>query len=753
MRRLAEVAGLGLALISASPSSHAQTAGIRADQGSVAIAGNVSGSTITIGIPQEKVDELVKERTKPLEELTAAQRDSIGLLREKLDLNERQVRAALDILGEANVSPERLAAKLVEVAEQFKALKATAAAEPGDDSSTTALKADAQKAIDAGDLAKADGLLAQAETAQKKARDRLVLNLAETSAKRGEIALTRLHYGEAAQHFADAAATFAADSAYEDKRAAYLERQADALYQQGYEFGDDGALRSAIELQKRLVELFPRARKPVDWTRIQHNLGLQLYTLGARESGTAMLEESVAAYREVLTELSPERTPLDWASAENNLGNSLLAIGEKQTGGTKLDEAIAAYREALKARPRQRVPLDWAATETGLGNGLYAIGIRGSGTAGLEEAVAAYRAALQESTRDRAPLIWATLQNNLGNALGELGTRQKDTGKLEDAVTAYREALKERARERFPIDWATTQYNLADTLTRFAAGATEIDSLKQAVTAYRAALEELTQQRAALYWARAQTNLGNTLFRIGKAEAGTGTLEEAVTAYREASKEWTHESSAQDWAMEQNNIGDVLWEISQRVSGPQALQEAIVAYQNVLQIRERLKDPVGWARAQVSACLSLWTLGYRLADHAKQAAGAAACHDAQDTLMIIIKARDSIPVAYTHQAGEAMGAFSYLFIFIHDYQAALDAADTVLATFSDLDWVNVNRAHALMFLGRSDEAKKIYLGQRRPNTNDSDSWRASIRSDFGSFRKAGLALPLMDDVERAFAKT
>jgi tetratricopeptide (TPR) repeat protein len=417
MRRLAEVAGLGLALISASPSSHAQTAGIRADQGSVAIAGNVSGLTITIGIPQEKVDELVKERTKPLEELTAAQRDSIGLLREKLDLNERQVRAALDILGEANVSPERLAAKLVEVAEQFKALKATAAAEPGDDSSTTALKADAQKAIDAGDLAKADGLLAQAETAQKKARDRLVLNLAETSAKRGEIALTRLHYGEAAQHFADAAATFAADSAYEDKRAAYLERQADALYQQGYEFGDDGALRSAIELQKRLVELFPRARKPVDWTRIQHNLGLQLYTLGARESGTAMLEESVAAYREVLTELSPERTPLDWASAENNLGNSLLAIGEKQTAGTKLDEAIAAYREALKARPRQRVPLDWAATETGLGNGLYAIGIRGSGTAGLEEAVAAYRAALQESTRDRAPLIWATLQNNLGNAL------------------------------------------------------------------------------------------------------------------------------------------------------------------------------------------------------------------------------------------------------------------------------------------------------------------------------------------------
>lgn len=565
-----------------------------------------------------------------------------------------------------------------------------------------------------------------------------------------------MRYSEAAQHFAGAAGTFAADRAHEDKRAAYLERQAGALDQQGYEFGDDGALRSAIELQKRLVDLFPRASKPADWVRIQHNLRLQLYTLGARASGTAILEaileESVAAYRELLTELSPERTPLDWASAENNLGNSLLAIGEER-GGPELDEAIAAYREALKQRPRQSVPLDWAATETGLGNGLYAIGIRESGTSKLEEAVAAYRAALQESTRDRAPVIWATLQNNLGNLLGDLGIRQNDTGKLEDAVTAYREALKERTRERFPIAWATTQYNLADTLVSLAAGATEIDSLKQAATGYRAALEEFTQQRAALYWAKAQNNLGYTLFRIGKAEAGIGALEEAVTAYREASKESTRESSPQDWAMEQNNIGDALWEISQRDSGPQALQGAVAAYQNVLQVRDRLKDPVAWARAQFSACVTLWTLRHRLADHAKEATAGAACHEAQDTLMIIIKANDSIPPAYIHQAGQAMGTFSYWFIFIHDYQAALDAADTVLATFSDLDWVNINRAHALMFLGRSDEAKKIYLGQRGPNANASDSWRASIRSDFGSFRRAGLALPLMDDVERAFAKT
>jgi hypothetical protein len=41
------------------------------------------------------------------------------------------------------------------------------------------------------------------------------------------------------------------------------------------------------------------------------------------ERGTAQLEESVAAYRAALTELTRERVPLDWAATQNNLGNAL----------------------------------------------------------------------------------------------------------------------------------------------------------------------------------------------------------------------------------------------------------------------------------------------------------------------------------------------------------------------------------------------------------------------------------------------
>jgi hypothetical protein len=43
----------------------------------------------------------------------------------ELDLNQRQIRAALGILGENDIPPERLAAKLVEIADRFKALQET----------------------------------------------------------------------------------------------------------------------------------------------------------------------------------------------------------------------------------------------------------------------------------------------------------------------------------------------------------------------------------------------------------------------------------------------------------------------------------------------------------------------------------------------------------------------------------------------------------------------------------------------------
>ncbi|MGA7454472.1 MAG: hypothetical protein WBW73_25535 [Rhodoplanes sp.] len=152
-------------------------------------------------------------------------------------------------------------------------------------------------------------LLANIEALQRAAFDRLAANMAETIAQRGDIALTKLQYGEAAKRFAEAAAALPAESAHQDKRIGYLLKEADALYRQGDEYGDNGALLAAIERQRSLLNLTPRERVPLDWAMTQNNLGNALRRLGERESGTDRLNEAVAAYRETSpSRLCPGRT-------------------------------------------------------------------------------------------------------------------------------------------------------------------------------------------------------------------------------------------------------------------------------------------------------------------------------------------------------------------------------------------------------------------------------------------------------------
>src|SRR3954466_10981250 len=80
---------------------------------------------------------------------------------------------------------------------------------------------------------------------QEAALERLALDAAATRAQRGEIALTRLRYREAAAHFAAAAARRPSGQA--EQHLFYLETEAAALYRQEDEFGDNGALVEAIE--------------------------------------------------------------------------------------------------------------------------------------------------------------------------------------------------------------------------------------------------------------------------------------------------------------------------------------------------------------------------------------------------------------------------------------------------------------------------------------------------------------------------
>jgi tetratricopeptide (TPR) repeat protein len=97
---------------------------------------------------------------------------------------------------------------------------------------------------------------------------------------------------------------------------------------------------------------------PFDWATTQNNLGTALATLGGRESGTARLEEAVAAYREALKERTRERVPLDWAQSFGNQGEALMYLAERAKDAAMAEAALRQIEAALEtARAGGHAPL------------------------------------------------------------------------------------------------------------------------------------------------------------------------------------------------------------------------------------------------------------------------------------------------------------------------------------------------------------------------------------------------------------
>jgi hypothetical protein len=78
------------------------------------------------GIPPEQLTTLIRQH----EDHSETQKKLIARLEKDLDLNERQMREALRIVGENDVPDEHLGAKLVEIAGYFENLKSGALASP-----------------------------------------------------------------------------------------------------------------------------------------------------------------------------------------------------------------------------------------------------------------------------------------------------------------------------------------------------------------------------------------------------------------------------------------------------------------------------------------------------------------------------------------------------------------------------------------------------------------------------------------------
>jgi len=100
---------------------------------------------------------------------------------------------------------------------------------------------------------------------------------------------------------------------------------------------------------------------------------------------------------------------------------------------------------------------------------------------------------------------------------------------------------------------------------------------------------------------------------------------------------------------------------------------------------------------------------------------------------------------------EALGLVAWYCLFARDFPKALALSERAHAVSPDLLWVETNRAHALMFLQRKDEARSLYVlhkGERVP-THGNALWEQTIVDDFSAFRKVDLTDAMMAEITEA----
>jgi hypothetical protein len=468
-----------------------------------------------------------------------------------------------------------------------------------------------------------------------------------------------------------------------------------------------------------------KAAYPADWAMTQVNLGntLRDFPTGDRaENGM----KAIAAYEAALTVCTKDEYPADWAMTQNNLG---IAWQSLPTGNkaANVKKAIAAYEAALTVYTKDAYPADWAMTQNNLGIA-WRILPTGDKAENGKKAIAAYEAVLAVFTKDAQPADWARTQYHLGNAWSDLPTGDKAENGMK-AIVAYEAALTVYTKDAYPDDWARTQNNLGIAWQSLPTG-NRAENLKKAIAAYEAALTVYTTDAYPADWARTQNNLGTAWQSLptgNKAE----NLKKAIAAYEAALTVCTKDACSADWARTQNNLGTA-WQSLPTGNKAENLKKAIAAYEAALTVYTTDAYTDDWARTQRNLGVAWRNLP--TGDKAENLKRAIAAYEAA---LSVYGAG-----AFPRSRLDVEANLSWVQLLAKDFAGALTTASRAAKEgIADLT-LETNYAHALLLLGRMDEAQAIYLKHVGEKIEDTDkTWEQVVLQDFDDLEKNGVVSP------------
>ena len=99
------------------------------------------------------------------------------------------------------------------------------------------------------------------------------------------------------------------------------------------------------------------------------------------------------------------------------------------------------------------------------------------------------------------------------------------------------------------------------------------------------------------------------------------------------------------------------------------------------------------------------------------------------------------------KTAEALGGLAFYALFAQEFAEALSASERALGLVPELAWIEMNRAHALVFLGRLDDARQIYRAHRGKVIPElAESWEKAVEGDFIELQASRVYHPDFDKV-------
>jgi tetratricopeptide (TPR) repeat protein len=454
----------------------------------------------------------------------------------------------------------------------------------------------------------------------------------------------------------------------------------------------------------------------------------------------------------------------------NNLGEVLLNARDRALDESTKRSAIAdaliefehAWEKAvaylgLKDTVSTR---NWVARHAGRVAGLH------EDIKNVEQARRFYRHQLN-ARRELVPLTIdvESAKRDLASALMGLGWLERTQGDKSEAIERYRECVTSMealvGKNSAPANQRSLGFcyaGLADSLRDDGKRAEAIDNYQKAL----AIREKLVAAEPGD--ADRQSALAYVYGALADAVLADGRRAEALDNYQKALAIREKLAAAEPGdAGRQSALAYVYGARANALLADGRRAEALDNYQKSLAIREKLAGaaPDNVDRQRALAYL-YGTFARALSTDGKRAEATANYQKALATQEKLAEQTEQAEVAANGKPGvataERLHGLAWYALFAREFGKALGAEDRALGIALEnrahalTIRIQTNRAHALMFLRRVDEAQSVYLQYRgAKNVSGVKSWEDVIREDFDELREAGLSDPLMAVIEKRFA--